>query len=551
MARRSGFVGLVNQIARAQARAERQAVVNHNRQTREYNRMLREQERRSRQLQRDQKQFEKEMRQRYLEDRQQETDDLNEQLGERVAELESILKHTLQIDDTIDFDDLRIKDNYEPAQLPANLAAPKPEPQKQSFVVRRTIKPLGFFEKLFHGEHGKDDRILIQQQVDAEDSDASYRNALEIWRRSEAERRKKVENFVTESEIQRQNFINKMAERNGEVDEFERAFREGEAEAIVTYTIMVLERSEYSESFPQNFRLAYTPESKELIIDYEFPDLSIIPKEAEYKFVKTKDEIQPKPRKPAEIKSIYQDVIASVCLRSLHEVFEADQYDHLSAVTFNGFVQTVDRTTGRDARPYLASVRTTKDKFLEIDLRRIDKKACLRNLGAHVSPQPDECVPVKPVVDFNMVDRRFVEGSDVLSELDARPNLMELNPFEFENLVGNLFAQMGLDTRQTQTSRDGGVDVVAYDTRPIFGGKVVIQAKRYKNNVGVAAVRDLYGTMINEGASKGILVATSGYGKDAFEFAKDKPIELIDGGGLLYLLEQHAQITAKIIMPSE
>jgi restriction system protein len=42
-------------------------------------------------------------------------------------------------------------------------------------------------------------------------------------------------------------------------------------------------------------------------------------------------------------------------------------------------------------------------------------------------------------------------------------------------------------------------------------------------------VRDLYGTMLNEGASKGILVATSSYGPDAYEFAKDKPLELIDG----------------------
>ena len=62
--------------------------------------------------------------------------------------------------------------------------------------------------------------------------------------------------------------------------------------------------------------------------------------------------------------------------------------------------------------------------------------------------------------------------------------------------------------------------------------KIYIQAKRYKNVVGVAAVRDLYGTMINEGASKGILVTTSHYGPDAYDFAKDKPIELIDGTGI-------------------
>jgi len=56
--------------------------------------------------------------------------------------------------------------------------------------------------------------------------------------------------------------------------------------------------------------------------------------------------------------------------------------------------------------------------------------------------------------------------------------------------------------------------------------------------------------MLNEGANKGILVATSGYGPDAFTFAKDKPIELIDGGGLLYLLDQ-VGIKANIIFPDD
>ena len=148
-----------------------------------------------------------------------------------------------------------------------------------------------------------------------------------------------------------------------------------------------------------------------------------------------------------------------------------------------------------------------------------------------------------------MTDPRFIDSADVLSTLDQRPNLMELNPSEFEALITNLFATMGLDTRLTQPSRDGGVDCVAYDPRPIFGGKVVIQAKRYKNTVGVSAVRDLFGTVQNEGASKGILVTTSGYGKAAFDFAAGKPLELLDGSNLLYLLSQHAGIEAKIVAP--
>jgi restriction system protein len=110
---------------------------------------------------------------------------------------------------------------------------------------------------------------------------------------------------------------------------------------------------------------------------------------------------------------------------------------------------------------------------------------------------------------------------------------------------------MGLDTKLTQPSRDGGVDCIAFDSRPILGGKVVIQAKRYKNTVGVSAVRDLFGTLHNEGASKGILVTTSGYGRAAYDFANGKPIELITGSNLLFLLKEHAGVEAKIEIPPD
>jgi restriction endonuclease Mrr len=54
-----------------------------------------------------------------------------------------------------------------------------------------------------------------------------------------------------------------------------------------------------------------------------------------------------------------------------------------------------------------------------------------------------------------------------------------------------------------------------------------------------------------EDGSKGILVTTSGYGKASFEFANGKPIELISGSGLLYLLREHAGVDAKIEPPED
>jgi restriction system protein len=114
---------------------------------------------------------------------------------------------------------------------------------------------------------------------------------------------------------------------------------------------------------------------------------------------------------------------------------------------------------------------------------------------------------------------------------------------DFEHLIRELFEKEfsgdGSEVKITRASRDGGVDAVVFDPDPIRGGKIVIQAKRYTNTVGVSAVRDLYGTLLNEGANKGILVTTTDYGSDAYGFAKGKPITLLNGGNLLHMLAKH------------
>jgi len=140
-------------------------------------------------------------------------------------------------------------------------------------------------------------------------------------------------------------------------------------------------------------------------------------------------------------------------------------------------------------------------------------------------------------------DRRFIEGYEVADTLDDSMNLAAMDWQDFEHLIREIFEKEfsgnGGEVKITQASRDGGVDAVAFDPDPIRGGKIVIQAKRYTNVVGVSAVRDLYGTVLNEGAIKGILVTTSNYGNDAYEFANGKPLTLMNGSNLLYLLERH------------
>jgi hypothetical protein len=298
-------------------------------------------------------------------------------------------------------------------------------------------------------------------------------------------------------------------------------------------------------------RVAYSPQSRQLVVEYELPAVDIVPKAKSYRYVKTQDKVVETARPASQVKGLYASAIAQLTLLCLARIFLVDTKQHIDVVVFNGVVDTIDPRTGKPTRPCLITVRTTRDAFIEISLDQVDPAACLKYLNAGVSRSPTELAPVRPVLEFSMVDPRFIAETDTLGDLDDRPNLMELTPQQFESLIQNLFDKIGLDTRQTRPSRDGGVDCVAYNTDPILGGKVVIQAKRYKNTVGVSAVRDLFGTLQNEGASKGILVTTSQYGKASYDFAAGKPIELFDGTNLLYLLETHAGIKARIEPPDD
>lgn len=533
MARRSSFFVTLERAARAAARAQREAEA-------AQRRRARDQLRNERESLRLRQQHSKLERQQYLASREVETAKLNVELETQIVALQNILASRQNPQEDVVLASLMPPHDPPVLEISPELAKNLPQPARSAFISH--VKPLAWWERLF--------RLQTRYAQDLAAAESAFSSALREHGEREAERGVKLAALRQRHEHHLQTYQSEYDQRRAEAQEFVEQLRAREPEAVKAYYDVILERSSYPDDFPQDYRTAYDPGARQLVIDYELPNVGIVPAIAEFRYVKSKDTIEEKPRKATELKELYRDVIAAVCLRCLHECFVADGSGVVAVLAFSGFVNTLDPATGSHVRPYVISVRVTRERFSEITLDRVNTKACLRNLGAQVSPQPAELVAVKPIIEFDMVDRRFIGEVDVLSEIESRPNLMDLTPAEFEALVGNLFTKMGLETKLTQTSRDGGVDAIAYDTRPILGGKVVIQAKRYRHTVGVSAVRDLYGTMMNEGANKGILVATSSYGPDAYDFCKDKPIELVNGAGLLYHLEQLG-VRARIVFPDD
>jgi len=534
MARRSG---ILHTLVQAQREAERRRATQLRQQAQLQTQAAKTAEKARKDYERALQADQKERARLYTESRIAQVNLQNEQLNQNITRLGNILTDALSIDSFINLQTLK-QVPERPVFNPGQLGVAEPPPVPQMYMP----PDLPGIQKLIPGAKEKHAQE-VAKAYELYRTHVAAHAAREVTRqRRLAEARASFERYVVETQ-------QKIVAQHAEINTFQRELSTGSPAAIVDYFTMVLASSNYPDGFPQHAKLAYVPESKQLVIEYDLPSFDVILDVGSFRYVKTKDEITQTTRPLAQRKTLYSSVVAQVALRSLYELFKADRMGHVDIIVLNGYVASTDKGTGHPIRTCLITVRTSRDTFTQLNLSKVDPLVCLNVLNASVSKSPAELAPVRPVLEFNMVDPRFIEETDVLSGLDHRPNLMELTPSEFESLISNLFQKMGLETRLTQASRDGGVDCVAYDTRPIFGGKVVIQAKRYKHTVGVSAVRDLFGTLQNEGASKGILVTTSGYGKAAFEFAQGKPLELLSGSHLLYLLAEHAGIEAKIKVP--
>ena len=104
--------------------------------------------------------------------------------------------------------------------------------------------------------------------------------------------------------------------------------------------------------------------------------------------------------------------------------------------------------------------------------------------------------------------------------------LLALSPAEFERYVAHLFSKKGYRVKLRGSKGDLGVDLEL--TRS--GGKqAIVQCKRYHNTIEPKIVRELYGTLVHERVSHAFLVTTAEISDAAREWARYKPITLIDG----------------------
>lgn len=462
----------------------------------------------------------------------------SQQAAEAQAILDKILKSSLHPEE-LDLNTLKDFSKY-PEECPEHptLCEIPEKPQrsdekynpKPSFFTKLSKKKLEIFLQTYTEEFERDYEKWEKEKADIENNNNKVLQKYD----------KDIENW----NAKRLDFEQKQAERNNEIDSFFEKYKLGETKEVEQYFKLVLEKMELPFTCSRSVEVEYDSKSKTLIVDLLLPVVDDIPRLKSVSYIKSRKEFKETYYSDTYLKKKYDDVIYQIVLQTLNCIFSlSTRYAIIDTAIINGKINTIDKATGKNIEPYVLSISVTRDSFENLDLENVDPKTWFKSAKGIAAVSLANIAPVAPIMAMSKEDRRFVEGYSVSETLDDSLNLAMIDWQDFENLVREIFEKEfstnGGEVKITQASRDGGVDAVAFDPDPIRGGKIVIQAKRYTNVVGVSAVRDLYGTVMNEGATKGILVTTSNYGSDAYKFAQGKPLTLMNGANLLYLLKKH------------
>ncbi|MEU4235659.1 restriction endonuclease [Nonomuraea sp. NPDC026600] len=364
-----------------------------------------------------------------------------------------------------------------------------------------------------------------------------YERDWYAYQRLENDRQLRMASAEREYAIWAQNEGRRIAEYNADVVDLEQRAWRGDADAISgVFAALLMGSPSWPADFPRSAEVAWDSAAGQLLVNRALPAVDLVPAVSRIRYVKASDRENEVARPVTERRTLYREVVAQCVLGNLHEIFGVrltDRTGHpmVQSVVFNGYVFATDPATGLPRPMFVSTVATDRGAMERMNLGQVDPISCVEGLGGSISSKPEKPVEIRPI-------RRPETLHSAATDRDGS-DLLEMDPLQFEVLVAELFAAMGFQTETTVRSGDGGVDVVATDPDPIRGGRIIIQAKRYSATIQPSVVRDLYGTLVHEGASKGILITTSGFGPGSREFAENKPLTLIDGVELGRLLARH------------
>lgn len=176
-------------------------------------------------------------------------------------------------------------------------------------------------------------------------------------------------------------------------------------------------------------------------------------------------------------------------------------------------------------------------EFQEFRNRKKDHTKTLEDVSTPHIPEYE--TPEDALASAYTLLRKNLEDEILASVKDSSPAF-------FERLVVDLLVKMGYGGNRQDAGRalgksgDGGIDGIINEDQ--LGLDVIyIQAKRWEGAVGRPEIQKFAGALQGQRARKGVFITTSGFTKEAIEYAAliESKIILIHGERLASLMAQH------------
>ena len=214
----------------------------------------------------------------------------------------------------------------------------------------------------------------------------------------------------------------------------------GDGRPIEEHAELVLNASKYPDWIEVDFDLGYNVETKTIVVEYRLPKEELMPTVRSVTYVQARDELKQGLIPKREQEQLYENMLHQLAIRTMRELYTTDTVEAFEAIVFNGCHRKRQSSQLDSLAVHcIMSVQARRDEFLALNLESIDPRACYRALKGVSAAKLATLTPIRPILQMDTGDSRFVESRDVAQDLSGDSNLATMGWEDFEHLVREIF----------------------------------------------------------------------------------------------------------------